>query len=40
MRDWDLARAAKAKRVGFQAENAGYFFIFRSGGGARAGLWK
>jgi hypothetical protein len=37
MRDWDLARAAKAKKVGFQADFEGYFFIFRFGGGARAG---
>ena len=35
MRIWDLARAAKAEKVGFWAEIGGYFFIFRIGGGAR-----
>ena len=35
MRFWDLARAAKAEKVGFWADIAGYFFIFLSGGGAR-----
>jgi hypothetical protein len=40
VRKWDLARAAKAEKVGFSADIAGYFFIFRSWGGARAGkLW-
>jgi hypothetical protein len=37
MREWDLARAAKAEKVGFQADFEGYFFIFGFGGGARAG---
>ena len=36
MRDWDLARAAKAEKVGFLADVRGYFFIFWIGGGARA----
>jgi hypothetical protein len=37
MREWDLARAAKAEKVGFLADSGGYFFIFGLGGGARAG---
>ena len=37
MRNWDLARAAKAKKVGFWAYIAGYFFIFGFRGGAREG---
>ena len=36
MRKWDLARAARAEKVGFWADIAGYFFIFVAGGGARA----
>ena len=36
MRKWDLARAAKREKVGFWADNGGYFFIFGIGGGARA----
>jgi len=36
VRIWDLARAAKAEKVGFLADIAGYFFIFLAGGGARA----
>src|SRR4051812_14360139 len=28
MREWDLARAAKVKKVGFSADIEGYFFIF------------
>ena len=36
MRFRDLARAAKAEKVGFGADIAGYFFIFLIGGGARA----
>src|SRR5258706_884509 len=35
VRVWDLARAAKAKKVGFWAGIEGYFFIFGFGGGAR-----
>jgi hypothetical protein len=37
MRSWHLARAAKVEKVEFSAEIAGSFFIFRFGGGARAG---
>jgi hypothetical protein len=36
MRKWDLARAARAEKVGFWADIAGIFFIFGIGGGARA----
>jgi hypothetical protein len=35
MRIWDLARAAKAEKVGFGADIGAYFFIFWIGGGAR-----
>jgi hypothetical protein len=35
VRRWDLARAAKVKKVGFWADIGGYFFIFSLGGGAR-----
>jgi hypothetical protein len=35
VRRWDLARAAKAKKVGFWAGIEGYFFILGVGGGAR-----
>jgi hypothetical protein len=38
MRDWDLARAAKAEKVGFWAEIASYFFIFPFGE-VRAARW-
>jgi hypothetical protein len=37
LRERDLARAAKAEKLGFWADIEGYFFIFRFGGGARAG---
>jgi len=37
MREWDVARAAKRKRLSFWADIAVNFFIFRSRGGARAG---
>src|SRR5437899_3050885 len=37
LRERDLARAAKAEKVGFSADIEGYFFIFRNWGGARAG---
>jgi hypothetical protein len=36
MREWDLARAAKAEKVSFWADIEGLFFIFGIGGGARA----
>jgi hypothetical protein len=40
VRRWDVARAAKAEKVGFGAGIEGYFFIFGFGGGARAGgIW-
>jgi hypothetical protein len=32
VRRWDLARAAKAEKMGFWADIAGIFFIFRGGG--------
>ena len=35
LRERDLARAAKAKKVGFSADFEGYFLIFGFGGGAR-----
>ena len=40
MRFWDLARAAKAEKVGFWAGIEGCFFIFGVGGRcARWGIW-
>ena len=39
MRFWDLARAAKAEKVVFWADIAGYFLFLGVGRGARGGLW-
>jgi hypothetical protein len=36
MRKWDLARAARAEKVGFWAGNEGYFLFLGMVGGARA----
>jgi len=40
VRRWDLARAAKAEKVGFWAGIEGYFFIFGGGGRCARVSWS